>query len=977
MSGLSGQPQQDPMDSEGVQPTTPEGVQPQQREFLTHISISANSIVTPQNQPERVQQNVFTATTTPAPNASPWSTDGILEDQHQAWGGEPWISNHERVHNIDLQAYERVQGHVTPTERVQLQQPAATHTATPQPQGQVTADTSTLMEVIPTSGQVTTAPLAPPSTPANTTPPMDTPRRMLRLNYQPGQAILGKDGTGGESPLNYVSLGSSSDRSTPESRSSKRSKTAAVDNMNIEAFETPTAGESPNLLTPVVRTPATNSGSPPTATSYAEMTKGKGKAKDQSSTPLLNHTWCKLKQFAETRIPPVTDVKYSAWLNLRDFYEDQGKIFAFAATNQYVEGLTYRPTQGWVEFYCTSELNLNTLMNNEWVIGTTKFSLIPARKLAGSRVFLKFTNVTPCHSEEEIRKEIIKCLDIYGKVGQMEPHYILDPTGEYPDARLRTRRWDVELFIPERTRLIMDPVPLILETETVVYWEGQYAVCQICKVTGHWTSECNSAIRAQVQKEKMSKIPPAPIATVDQPAATNPPPTQPVIEPTPSTQPQASQKQPQKKVQVETPAAKKGTQKDTPQPAPPKTPTAPPAVRTVKEKDIIQQSRRANAARGNAPTEETIIIRDEEEGWEMAQSESQKKKQRKKKKKVASDTENEAESSKPKRRQSARLATTALEISTRPRTVGNQLQYFLWLLEKGQIITSELQTFINNADPISFITTTKPAMKLKAYESFSGWVQRRKRAGEDDIKDALKWKVSVPDHMNPANPSYIDTSISAKKYREQEEARLNKSGKLTVWFFTDNLDARNAETINFRPKDKMSVIARNIKRKFKLNFLIDLRIADTENNLRMEKTADESNLKDGMTLVVSRTVTETVSTDSMETPERILVKVQRPTSNKPWTFSLEPSASTNHLYHEVAQQTHTRTHQFYLIRSNDSQVSRYTTIAGLNLRLNEVLIIKQIEPIRVDTYWLDASKDPQNKITYLDRNITLSNLGAY
>src|SRR5438128_5638089 len=545
MSGLSGQPQQDPMDSEGVQPTTPEGVQPQQREFLTHISISANSIVTPQNQPERVQQNVFTDSPTPNPNANPWPTEDLVADQHQARGGE-------RVH-IDLPEHERVQGHVTLTERVQTPQPATSHTATPQPQGQVTADTSTPMEIIPTSGQVITAPPAPPSTPTNTTPPVDTPRRMLRLDYQPGQAILGRTRTGGESPLNYVNLSSSTESSTPDSRSSKRSKTAAVDNMNIEAFETPAAGESPSLLTPAVRTPATNSGSPPTAISYAEMIKGKGKgnAKDQSSTPLLNRTWCKLKQFAETRIPPVTDVKYSAWLNLRDYYEDQGKIFAFGATNQYVEGLTYRPTQGWVEFYCTSELNLNTLLNNEWVIGTTKVRFIPARKLAGSRVFLKFTNVTPCHSEEEIRKEIVKCLDIYGKVGQMEPHYILDPTGEYPDARLRTRRWDVELFIPERTRLIMDPVPLILETETVVYWEGQYAVCQICKVTGHWTSECNYAIRAQVQKEKMSKIPPAPIATPDQPATTIPLPTQPIIEPTPSTQPQASQKQPQKKVQVE------------------------------------------------------------------------------------------------------------------------------------------------------------------------------------------------------------------------------------------------------------------------------------------------------------------------------------------------------------------------------------------------------------------------------------------
>src|SRR5438128_32840 len=231
--------------------------------------------------------------------------------------------------------------------------------------------------------------------------------------------------------------------------------------------------------------------------------------------------------------------------------------------------------------------------------------------------------------------------------------------------------------------------------------------------------------------------------------------------------------------------------------------------------------------------------------------------------------------------------------------------------------------------------------------------------------------------MNPANPSYIDTSRSAKKYREQEEARLNKSGKITVWFFTDNTNVRNAETINFRPKDKISAIARNVKRKFKLNFLINLRITDTENNLRMEKTADESGIKDDMTLVASKEVTETVSSDSVETPERILVKVLRPTSNKPWTFSLEPSTSTTHLYHEVAQQTHTRTHQFYLLRSDDTQVSRYTTIAELNLRLNETLIIKQIEPIRVDTYWTDAANEAQNKITYLDRNITFTSLEPY
>src|SRR5438128_1799065 len=45
MSGLSGSPQQDPRDSEGVQPRTPENQQ--QREFLHHISVSPSSLVTP------------------------------------------------------------------------------------------------------------------------------------------------------------------------------------------------------------------------------------------------------------------------------------------------------------------------------------------------------------------------------------------------------------------------------------------------------------------------------------------------------------------------------------------------------------------------------------------------------------------------------------------------------------------------------------------------------------------------------------------------------------------------------------------------------------------------------------------------------------------------------------------------------------------------------------------------------------------
>jgi hypothetical protein len=42
-----------------------------------------------------------------------------------------------------------------------------------------------------------------------------------------------------------------------------------------------------------------------------------------------------------------------------------------------------------------------------------------------------------------------------------------------------------------------------------------------------------------------------------------------------------------------------------------------------------------------------------------------------------------------------------------------------------------------------------------------------------------------------------------------------------------------------------------------------------------------------------------------------------------------------------------------------------------------MLVIKNIEPIRVDTYWLDATNETQNKITYIDRNTAFTNLGPY
>src|SRR5438128_2292495 len=508
MSGLSGSPQQDPRDSEGVQPRTPENQQ--QREFLHHISVSPSSLVTPRQtlSGEGLQPD----TPTPNPNHPSNHGEGVqgqvtepediqMTDQGQVTGQDP---NYNAWYNL---ADEGLQGHVTTNTSSAEAQDSSTGVPM-----QITSSIPHLTPIVPPTQTGTTQP---PSTPKNTVP---VPRQMIPLPYQEGQTILGRDKRGGgESPLAYVNLGSSSEASSSAStQPSKRSRLVQQDDMDIEALGYQ-PDESPSNVPQSINTSPSNSGSPPRVT-FAQMAKGKGKAttfaeitsQPQSSTPLLNRTWCKLQEFSETRIPPITDVLYSVWMNLEGVYEDQTAIYGFAAKNPNIGGLSYRPTGGWTEFYCKSQVQMEKLLSQEWTVGSTTTRFIPAKKLAGSRVFLKLANVSPCFSEDETRTAIIKVLSPYGTPGEVQPHYILDPTGKYPDELLCTRRWDAELFIPEKHRLIMDSTPEILGNTTIIYWKGQYPVCMFCQVQGHWARNCNSTLRAKAQADRISKIPPVP-----------------------------------------------------------------------------------------------------------------------------------------------------------------------------------------------------------------------------------------------------------------------------------------------------------------------------------------------------------------------------------------------------------------------------------------------------------------------------------
>ena len=193
MSGQSGSPQNDPPDSEGVQPMESEGVQHQQGS--PYVNISPNSLVTPGHTEglhrtpdtptplptnERVQGHVTSNTLSdwdPTPNTPRWGTVARSTDHVTQASGE---TNNEQV-----------QDHVTPntaanqTDNMQIE--------CVQPEG--TTGQSTSAKAWPTNN---------PSTPVTTAPPT----RMIPLPYEPGQTILGRTRHGADSPLDYVSIGS-------------------------------------------------------------------------------------------------------------------------------------------------------------------------------------------------------------------------------------------------------------------------------------------------------------------------------------------------------------------------------------------------------------------------------------------------------------------------------------------------------------------------------------------------------------------------------------------------------------------------------------------------------------------------------------------------------------------------------------------------------------------------------------------------
>src|SRR5438128_2653471 len=250
----------------------------------------------------------------------------------------------------------------------------------------------------------------------------------------------------------------------------------------------------------------------------------------------------------------------------------------------------------------------------------------------------------------------------------------------------------------------MNSTTEILGNTTIIYWKGQYPVCMFCQVEGHWASNCNSTLRAKAQADRISKIPPVPFTTQETtpPQSITPEISQPESTPVQSTSGSTPKQKEQSKAtpagstpkQKEQPKAtpagnisqqktpqEKAPSKQTPSKQDPPKSTPPTQATIVKERDIIQRSKEVNVASGGATTAETIVIRDDNDGWQPAQTRKQRQaksraEKRKKDKETGNVSGSEAESSK-KRKPTPNLPLTAIQTSNRPRTVGNQLQYYL------------------------------------------------------------------------------------------------------------------------------------------------------------------------------------------------------------------------------------------------------------------------------------------------------------
>jgi len=695
---------------------------------------------------------------------------------------------------------------------------------------------------------------------ADSTPTIDLNNPMYQpLDVTPGQSAFGDVpdrwviSSGSDSPTGDYSTGN---RDLLEIPVAKRTRTTKDDTMEQDVTPIDKGVEQLSPLvseaasTPQLYPPPIPDADKPDlkrkTLSFADAAKGKGKEKEKETEPIsdkspMSTTYCEVNAWdLDVRVPPVTDAPYSFWFDLEETPVNHTALLEYADQHPLIKGLTYRPTGNWVECYTRTAENKHKLLGQKHIVNGTEVATVEARKIAGSRIFMRLANVNPCADDAEIVAEVKKFLSPYGQVERMAPVILRN-------SKLTSRRWNLIMIVPEGYRLYMEPVFKILGVETLAYWQSQPSVCQHCLIKGHWTSECSPAIRAISFAKKQKRIPPVPITVPEEPQPTLTPPAQPTQQP---------HQQPTKSIPpIQQPATEGEASKSTA--APPKPVTTPgrgkqgfrfqeaprpkEAIAPGKGKSgsrleaALKQSKKVNVAAGFASdttSSDADADGEESEGFTVQTSVGQKKRDQKESNEKANKRTAAERSPMPAQGQGKKTKTA----SNRSRTKGTLPDYILFCLCRGYIKDEPIaQQQINDIAPKDFINTIKPSWTSAKYKNFVSWLDRRVKTGKDDSITALEgsWKIKVPDILKPDNPGFIDTSVGIQSDRKKKETEKKGKGKskedtnlssgteqggkhprLAVTVAYQDVDKQALTFVTYiKPNQMISTLRKNIERK--------------------------------------------------------------------------------------------------------------------------------------------------------------------
>src|SRR5438132_9480345 len=275
-------------------------------------------------------------------------------------------------------------------------------------------------------------------------------------------------------------------------------------------------------------------------------------------------------------------------------------------------------------------------------------------------------------------------------------------------------------------------------------------------------------------------------------------------------------------------------------------------------------------------------------------------------------------------------------------------QFALHQLKNGGYNKEGAQNFLDKVTPQQFIDVTKPALTAAKYDTFSKFARRRINSGKDNIQELAKYGVSVPEYLDTANKSFVDTSVASKiterKRRRKVEPTITvessaeegqsapKKDATRVKVFYRDVDGKELCFMqNFTVNQMMSTLAKRIA---KITKKTNIRLAHKSNLelINLEITTTAAGLKHLDEIVVVNPL--------QPHQEGVKVEIFIQHTQKTWSTWVKEDSSVVALYMSFAEAHRLKLKDFILHRSDATVLTRYTTIGGLKLQEKEQIIME-------------------------------------